>query len=352
MDYFFSEGVAIRRLDPYDHRELRKQLEEQRRLAWDIESGIEWAQGIDLNRFFLPLDDDSIAFPGASAEQRLALSQFMGLVVNSTIAEMETVAFRIRDVAWRAILDGFPVNPEMIALGDQFFTEEIKHAQMFARYVQHFAEEVGVDVHELDSILPKAYGSTFQTAILRNAQRGGHAFWWVVALVEEEAVLLYQQMYRHRKVLDPLFYQIHKRHFEEESRHTNYAFMMLKLIRDRQENWRQQLHRRVDRIYSELFTTTWVLAELHKVFNVPTLAHRHPFFSTLASCIPLMKELSWRELASRLFVSAPYVSSVLNPRYHRLTSAAAAEHGALGFHYPEPNPAVTFASAEDIWISA
>lgn len=276
----------------------------------------------------------------------------MGLVVNATIAEMETVAFRIRDAAWRQILEDFPVNPEMKSLGEQFFDEEIKHAQMFARYVQTFADEVGVEIAQLDQILPKAYGSAFQSAIQKNARRGGHAFWWVVALVEEEAVLLYQQMYRHRKTLDPLYYEIHKRHFEEECRHTNYAFLMLKLIKDRPKTWRQSFHQKVDRIYSELFTTTWVLAELHKVFNVRHLSEKHPFFETLTSCMPLMKDLGWRELAKRLFISAPYISSVLNPRYHRLTSAAAAEHGALGFAYPAPNPAVTFASAEDIWIAS
>ena len=327
-------------------------MAEQKRHAWDLESSINWNAGIDLNSYFLPLDTDNIAFPGATADQRLALSQFMGLVVNATIAEMETVAYRIRDAAWRQILEDFPVNPEMKALGEQFFEEEIKHAQMFARYVQEFANAVGVEPAELDRILPKAYGSAFQSAIQRNARQGGHAFWWVVALVEEEAVLLYQQMYRHRKTLDPLFYEVHKRHFEEECRHTNYAFLMLKLIKDRPKTWRQTVHQKVDRMYSELFTTTWVLAELHKVFSVKELAHKDPFFETLASCVPLMKKLGWRELAKKLFVSAPYVSSVLNPRYHRLTSAAAAEHGALGFSYPEPNPEVTFASAEDIWIAS
>ncbi len=45
---------------------------------------------------------------------------------------------------------------------------------------------------------------------------GGHAFWWVVAVVEEVALLIYQAVYRHRKQMDPLFYQIHRKHFEEE----------------------------------------------------------------------------------------------------------------------------------------
>ncbi len=35
--------------------------------------------GIDPTRHFSPLDNDAVAFPGANAEQRLALSQLMGI---------------------------------------------------------------------------------------------------------------------------------------------------------------------------------------------------------------------------------------------------------------------------------
>ncbi len=55
---------------------------------------------------------------------------------------MEDVANKIRGVAWRDVLDAYPVNPEMYALGEQFFEEEAKHAQLFRRYNDLFCEQM------------------------------------------------------------------------------------------------------------------------------------------------------------------------------------------------------------------
>ena len=78
----------INSTDPTKFELLGRQISLQRRMAWDLESGIPWKLGVDTGKILLPLDDANIAFPVASAEQRLALSQFMGLVVNATISEM------------------------------------------------------------------------------------------------------------------------------------------------------------------------------------------------------------------------------------------------------------------------
>jgi hypothetical protein len=338
--------------DPFDHLALRKQLDFQREHVFDLEHDLNWQEPIDLGRFFLPIDDEAIAFPGANADQRLVLSQLLGLVINNTISEMEDVANKLKHVAWRQILDEFPVNPEMEALGEQFFAEEMKHAELFRRFQAKFCAQTGIDPDDLRQIMPQAYGSTFQTAIRKNAELGGHAFWWVVAIVEEVSVLIYQQLYRTRKELDPLYYQVQRRHFEEESRHTSYAFLMLELIRRRSRNFRQKMHQRFDLVYSELFSTTWVVAELERIFTVRKLAKKHDFFARLNTCLPLIEKLSVAELARRLFISAPYISSVLNPRYHKLTPMTAAKHDALMFPYPVPKPALLFAAAKDIWQPA
>jgi hypothetical protein len=326
----------IRLYDIHDYERLRQQLADQKKHVWDIDRDIPWELGVDTNRFFLPLDDDSVAFPGANPKQRRALSQLMGVIVNTTISEMEDVAHKIRDVAWRQVLDQYPVNPEMYHLGEQFFEEEAKHAQLFRRYNDLFCEASEVDPHDLAKIVPSAYGAMFQKAIRANANAGGHAFWWVVAVVEEVALLIYQNMYRHRRDMDPLFYQIHRKHFEEESRHTNYAFMMLELIRQKNKNALQKLHLKVDLIYSEVFSSYWVVSELSKIKEVKKLAHKNEFFATLASCLPLMEKLSKRELVSRLFLSAPYISLILNHNHHSLSKQSATKHGAWQFKHPRP----------------
>jgi hypothetical protein len=338
--------------DPFDHLALRNQLAFQQQHVFDLDKDIDWQRPIDRSRYFLPIDDEAIAFPGASPEQRLALSQYLGLVINNTISEMEEVANKLKHIAWRQILDDYPVNPEMEALGEQFFDEEAKHAELFRRFQRKFCDESGIDLADLQQIMPQAYGSTFQTAIRKNSEMGGHAFWWVVAMVEEVSVLIYQQLYRTRKELDPLYYQVQRKHFEEESRHTNYAFLMLEVIRKRNRGLRQRLHRRLDLLYSELFSSTWVVCELERIFSVRKLNNKHPFFATLSSCLPLLEKLSTYELARRLFVSAPYISSVLNPRYHKLTPMTARKHDAWMLPYPTPKPALLYAAAKDIWHPA
>lgn len=295
------------------------------------------------------MDDDAIAFPGASREQQLALSQLMGLIVNATISEMEDVAHKIRDIAWRKQLDDYPVNPEMIALGEQFFEEEAKHSQLFRRYNDLFCEQAGVSPEDLQRVVPSAYGGPFQDAIIANAKWGGHAFWWVVAIVEEVALLLYQSIYRHRKEIDPLYYQVHRKHFEEESRHTHYAFLMLELIREKNKTRFQKIHNKIDLVFCDVFSSAWVIGELSKIKNVKSMQHQSEFFKILASCLPLMEKMSKRDLIKRLFVSAPYISLILNKNYHRLSIDAAFRHHAWRITYPKPQPLVTKVTGEASW---
>lgn len=274
----------------------------------------------------------------------------MGLIVNSTIAEMEDVAYQMRGVAWREVLSAYPINPEMFLLGEQFFEEERKHARLFKRFNDRFCELAGIDPLDLDLLLPKAYGSAFYAATKANAERGGYSFWWVVALVEEVSLLIYQQIYRHRKSIDPLYYQVHRLHFEEESRHTNYAFMMLKVIQKRNRGLRQKLHQKIDLVHSEIYSTAWIVSELAKVFDAEKLAHKHEFFAILSSCLPLLRSLPLGDLIRRIFVTAPYISLVLNRNYHRLTLETARAHGAFKLIYPAPHLEPTFVQGEkNLW---
>lgn len=335
--------------DPYDHNFLRHQIKWQSDHHFDLDNDIDWKSGINREAFFLPVDMDAIAFPGATEAQRRTLSQLMGLIVNSTISEMEVVANKLKNVAWRRILSEYPVNPEMITLGEMFFDEEAKHAKLFQNYLDVFMKQEGIDPQDLDVILPKAFGSTFQSAIRKNAQWGGHAFWWVVAMVEEVSVLIFQQLFRHRKNIDPLFYQIHRKHFEEESKHTHYAFMMLEVINDKCQGPKRSFFKKTDLMFSEIFSTVWVMSELHKIFQVEKLRGKHPFFDELADCLPLMRQLSWPELVKKLFVSAPYVSLILNKNYHHLSLQSAKDHRALHLRYPKPKLADTVVSLEKLW---
>ena len=330
--------------NPNDAPKLDEQLKRQERYGWDLERDIDWARGVDINRPLLPLDDQAIAFPRTSREQRLALSQWMGLVVNSTIGEMERVIDKMRDHAWAQILRAYPVNPEMWELGQRFFDEEAKHSAAFTRYNDLFCRSAGIDPYALDQIVPKAFGSTFLSFTVANSRAGGHAFWWTVAATEEISILLYKQMAGFEDEVDPLFHEVHKRHMEEEARHQNYAFLMLEVIRKRAVSPGAYFHRKIDLLLSPFFSSVWALAELHKIFDAKRLAGEHPFFATLASCLPLLEK---GNLMKRIFVSAPYLSPMLNTRFHPQTMKAADRCGAIALPFPEPQPArlVTLRSA-------
>lgn len=334
--------------DLYDHKALALQIARQKKYAWDLDTGIKWELGVDSSKFLLPMDNDNIAFPGADRKQQLALSQLLGLVINSTIAEMEDVINKLRDTAWVQVLRSYPVGPEMWELGELFFIEEKKHSVAFSRYIDIFCKEMGIKRETLDLILPKAYGSLFLKAITTNAKIGGHAFWWVVGAVEEVSIELYKEIHKHKDKIDPLFYDVHVKHMEEESRHHNYAFLMLDLIDKRRTNWQRYLHKKMDLLFAQAFSSGWVVAELAKVFEAKKYKDEHPFFETIASCEPLFRNLSWPELAKRLFISAPYISLVLNTKNHKLTTWTAEKLGTVSFPFPKPKNVATHSEPSNI----
>jgi hypothetical protein len=311
--------------NPLDYASLRRQIAIQRERAWDLDRDIPWRTPIDRSRYFLPLDRSAIAFPGASEEQRRAISQLLGLVINGTIAEMESVIFKMKDIAWNQLLREYPVNPEMRELGERF------------------CEDTGVDPSALARLLPKAFRSLFLRGTIANAQSGGFAFWWVVAVAEEVSIDIYRQIHSHRDAMDPLYHLVHKKHLEDESRHRNYAFLMLRLAHDRAQQDRfaspfRHLRRKTDLLLAQALSSGWVISELTKIFEVRHLRGEHPFFDVLASCLPLLQSVPPLELFRRLFVSAPYISYLLNTRNQRATIEAATEARVLTFPFPEPQP--------------
>ena len=320
----------------YDHEALALQIIRQKNHAWDLEKGISWSTGVDAKRYLLPIDSEAIAFPGASAEQRLAISQLLGLIVNSTIAELEDIIHKLKHSCWSEILRSYPVGPEMWELGELFFEEEIKHSHAFQRYNLAFCEGTGIDKKDLDLILPKAYGSLFLKAITQNAKFGGHSFWWIVAAVEEVSISLYKNLSPFKTQMDPLYHEVHLRHMEEESRHHNYAFLMLQILKERNHSLSDLFYSKTDLIFGQMFCSGWVIAELNKVFDSKKLKHKHPFFETIASCENLFKKLGPKELASRLFVSAPYISLMINGKNHKKTIKMAEQQNIFSFPFPDP----------------
>ncbi len=333
------------RTDPLNAAELRQQVQWQKERTWDLERDIPWKIGVDASKFCLPLDDNNIVFPGATLAQKKVLSQYVGLLINATIAEMEGVIHKLKDAAWNQVLRRNPVNPEMQELGELFFQEEQKHSLAFNRYNQIFCQQFGIAEEDMDRLMPKAFGSYFQRAVISDAKKGGDAFWWVVASVEEVSIEIYRMIHKFEADLDPLYFAIHRKHLEDESRHRNYAFLMLELIGNGRHGWRGFLRRKGSLLLAQTLSSSWVLSELSKIYEVDKLKDAHPFFKELATCLPLLRKQHLPKILWNLVVQAPYISTVLNLNFHRHTMLAASEHHVPHFPLPTPRPGILVGKA-------
>ena len=70
-------------------KKLLSYLKKQQKHAWNLESDLSWESEIDLTKEFVPLSDDFILAPHINEEQKLLVSQLIGLMINSSICELE-----------------------------------------------------------------------------------------------------------------------------------------------------------------------------------------------------------------------------------------------------------------------
>jgi hypothetical protein len=314
------------------HQDLLDQLEYQRKHNFDLEGDIDWQKGIDKSKELLPFNASELTIPLHSQEEYLVISQFLGLLFNAITAEMEEVAFLNRDTCWRELLKHKHKNPELITLGEQFFAEERKHSILFQRYNTMFAEAMDIPLHELDSLFPRLFGSLFKNVMKLNAQVGGLSFWWTVAATEDVAVKVFTQMRKNMKNIDPLFFEVHKKHFEEESKHASYAFLMLEFLHDQQSIF-MRFMRKFDRVIADVFGSMWLLSELLRMDQAKN--YQHPFFQTLAA---VFARVDFKQMAlspSILFHQAPYISLYLNRNHHQISNKTAHKLKVWSIPFPK-----------------
>lgn len=315
----------------YDEKNLLIYLAKQKKHAWDVEKDFNWNLAIDLTKEFVPLPKDFILSPYLNEQQRVLVSQLIGLMINSTICELEGALERSKKQCWLDIINQYPVSPEFEALGENFFIEEEKHSQAFDKFLEKFAAETNVTVDELKLILPTLNESKIEALFRMNSFLGGKALWMVVAAVEEESIEVYKQMKPHRDKIDPLFLALHQKHFEEETRHASFAFLMLELLEERTSTPVKMLSRYLDFIMSEVLQVSWILGELMKVVHLEKLRDRHPFYAGLANLIPLIGQFTFTDILKSLFNDAPFISLILRPGLNKHLSHYLDEQKSIRF---------------------
>lgn len=318
----------------YDKERLFALNKKQKTLEWDLEKSINWSLSIDLQKPLVALDEDAIFFPGASKEQRLVIAQTMGLIIAACVFEMEETLERFKNICWEKIYEKLPVNPEFIELGETFFAEEKKHSLAFRRYLTKFAEALGIETEDIISLLPIVENTRSEKILSHNLEHGGLAFWWIVTIVEQEFLHIFHTLKPHEGGLEPLYYDLHKKHFEEEARHISFPYLMLELLASRYPSWRRAFHVKTDLAFAQILQTSWGIHSLGRLKKVKAMKKEHPFFEILATAYPLMEGQPPARLLWKLLTKAPYVGSVMNTGNHRHVTRFAEKLGS--WHIPLP----------------
>jgi hypothetical protein len=329
----------MRTVSLYDEAALSDLLKVQRQNAWSLEESIDWSTPLDLSKPLVALDESALFFPGASPEERLAVSQMLGLIIAASICEMEECLVRLRKEAFGDILRRYPVSPEFTELGERFFEEETKHSEAFRRYMTQFAHATGVDLEDLKTVLPQVERTKTEWFLKKNLESGGYAFWWVVAEVEQEFLLLYNTLVPFKKRLEPLYFDLHRKHFEEEARHAPFPYLMLELLITRATHPRSFLHSKGDLMVSQIVQTLWTAQSLGRTRALKKLADKHPLYRSLARMQEIFEKQPKTRTFWKFFTSAPYVSSLVNPNHHRKFMRFAKKMGSLSIPFPAPSPA-------------
>jgi hypothetical protein len=315
----------------YDEKKILSYLKKQKKHAWSLESDFSWGSDIDFSKEFVPLPDNFILTPHINENQKILVSQLVGLMINSSICELEGALERSKRQCWTDVINQYPVSPEFEALGENFFVEEKKHSDAFEIFLEKFANQTNVSVQELKSILPTLNESKIEKLFRMNSYLGGKALWMVVAAVEEESIEVYKQMKPHKQGIDPLYFELHQKHFEEETRHASFAFLMLELLEERTSTPVKMLSRQLDYILSEVLQVSWILGELMKVVHLEKLKNRHPFYKGLSELIPVIENFTFTDVLKSLFNDAPFISLILRPGLNKHLSDYLDEQKSLRF---------------------
>jgi hypothetical protein len=306
----------MRVLDVRDPERMRALVARMRRNAWDLDRDLAWDTPLDVEKPLLPLAQIDRVFPGLEPDERLALSQLFGLVVAQIFSDAEQFLNKTREQLWGDFERLFAGHPALLELGTQFFDEERKHAEMFRRYITAWLVARGLDAERFFAEQPRFSESWQHRVILRNAARGGLAFWWIVLLAEEESPLIYRHLEDAPEDIEPLYLQIHRKHFEEEARHATFAYTAMAYLADGLTGWRSAWRRRADVVLSQCMQLSFLAQAIaHRRRHLPDRG-AHPWLATVVRAMEKVGRLPARHLFRVFFREPTLIGPFLNYRFH------------------------------------
>ena len=299
-------------------KSLQRKIQIQNAHAWDLEQDIPWNLGIDVGKDLLPAIGGKHIVPDCTEDEGIVFSQALGLVTAAAIAEHEKILVEMKKNFYYDIIKRYDVCDDFKTLGEMFFQDESKHSQVFNRYIDLYAGQLNVTPEELRSILPiHERKSIFSFLFKLNSIMGGMAFWWTVFTTEEHSMAIYRMIRPMKDKIDPLYFTIHKLHFEEEVRHASFAQSMINLYRREDSSLLEKVLKKMDFVIADVIEKLWMIAQYKRFTKVSKFKERHPFFQTLTGIIEKINQLPFHKKIGLLRDNNDYFSLVVRPEQHK-----------------------------------
>lgn len=325
----------MKTLHLFNEEELHKQLKTQQKHNCDMELSVDWDKGIDLSKPFLPIDEGAFFFPGISTEERIVVSQLMGLIVAKATYELEEALLYFYDLSWKKWCDLKPLSPEFMGLGEQFFIEEEKHSHCFQRYVKMFAEKVGVDLTDLNELLPVLKNTKTEKIIDYHLKFNVQSVWWMVAIFEQQFLNIYKNIAPFRKDLDPLYYELHFKHYKEEAIHSPFPYLMIQYLDNFPQGFFRKQTQKVDLASAQVILSCWIISSFNRVRNIKKFEGKHEFFRILKGLFDKPLSMGIPKVLWKFLTETPYVGELINTNVHQDIINFAAQRDT--FSLPTPS---------------
>jgi len=287
------------------HNRIDSMLRTQKAQEWHIDGNVPWTK-LDVRQ---PLMPTSLFRHSTLTENEwVALAQLLGLMSIAAISQHEAVMGAIEQQSLNGVDLGHESAGNLKPLLDQFFREESKHSEAFARYIELFAKQKGIDLSDLKRLLPQLPRTSWITrGFLFLNWLGGNAIWHLVQMTELESIDLYRFLLDSGANVEPLFLELNRLHYEEEVRHISVPALVLQAKGPSPA-------RRLNLVAARLLHSLWAIGQFRRLYQLRRLRHVHPFFAELyTGCT----KLSFRLIASSLTSIHSYVLSGRRLRHFR-----------------------------------
>lgn len=250
-------------------------LQQQKENGWALDTDIPW-NTLQISAPLLPLDLLFQKVPGLTAEERLAISQFLGLMAVKAIAEHEHLLGVIQSQCTTRVAEAVDASEGMRPLMERFFEEEKKHSAAFSQYITEFTQKAGIAPSDLETVLPKfSANSLFTKFALLNNALGGNAIWHLIQITEHESIDLYRFLKETSVEIDPLYFTLNRLHYEEEIRHISFPPLVIRLAKPKSQKFNQK--------FARLLHAVWMVTQFVRLRHISSLKNKHFFFNSLHS---------------------------------------------------------------------